>query len=115
MRVMSWNTLYGGRDSTDDRRFKLQRQVIGEIAPDILLLQECKGFEAEGNKRLYEVERELGMRGFLANAPNTGQNTAIFIGGNVAPVSFASDSAHSTMLPPWRRYAYRGSISRSHS
>ncbi len=94
MKVMSWNTLYGGRDGTDERRFNLQRQVIGEIAPDILLLQECKGFEADGNKRLYEVEQALGMRGFLAFARSTGQHTAVFIGGDVVPVSFASDSVH---------------------
>lgn len=94
MKVMSWNTLYGGFDGDDGRRFKLQAEAITEVAPDILLIQEAKRFEVDGNCRLYQVERALGMRGFLALAPHTGQNTAVFARPGIEPVSFASDSIH---------------------
>lgn len=94
MRVMSWNTLYGGWDAGNDRRFRLQAEVIGEARPDILLLQECKTFGADGGQRLHMVERALGMRGFLAPAPHTGQNTAVFLRPGVEPVAFTSDSVH---------------------
>lgn len=94
MKVMSWNTLYGGLDGEDDRRFKLQAEIVAETAPDILLLQEGKRFEADGNRRLFDVERAFGMRGFLALAPTTGQNTAVFVRPGVELVSFTSDSSH---------------------
>jgi exodeoxyribonuclease-3 len=94
VKVMSWNTLYGGLDGDDERRFKLQVETVAEVGPDILLLQEAKRFEADGNRRLYRVEQALGMRGFLALAPNTGQNTAVFARPVIEPVSFTSDSTH---------------------
>lgn len=94
MRVMSWNTLYGGWDGDDDRRFRLQREVIADVRPDVLLLQEGKRFEADGFRRFYEVEQVLAMRAFLAPAPHIGQNTAVFVRPGVEPVSFTSDSVH---------------------
>lgn len=57
-------------------------------------MQEAKRFEADGNRRLYAVEQALGMRGFLALAPHTGQNTAVFTRSHIEPVSFASDGVH---------------------
>lgn len=94
MKVMSWNTLYGGFDVNDDRRFKLQADVIANVEPDVLPLQEARHFEADGCRRLFEVEQAIGMRGFLALAPDTGQNTAVFARPGIEPVSFRSDSAH---------------------
>lgn len=94
MKVMSWNTLYGGWDGDNNRRFLLQKEVIADARPDILLLQEAKRFEADGSRRLYEVEQTLDMRGFLALAPHTGQNTAVFVRDSIKPVSFEADSAH---------------------
>ena len=94
MKVMSWNTLYGGFDGENERRFNLQAETIAEIKPDILLIQEARRFEADGNRRLYQVEQALGMRGFLALAQHTGQNTAVFARPGIEPVSFASDGAH---------------------
>lgn len=94
MKVMSWNTLYGGLDGDDDRRFRLQAEVIRTLKPDVLLLQEAKRFEADGSRRLFEVEQAIGMRGFLALVPHTGQNTAVFACPDVEPVSFSSDSVH---------------------
>jgi exodeoxyribonuclease-3 len=94
MKVMSYNTLFGGWDGDDDRRFKLQREVIAETHPDILLLQECKHFDFNGNRRLYQVEEALGMRGFLAVTPRTGQNTAVLVRSGIKPVAFQSDADH---------------------
>lgn len=90
--VLTWNTLFAGRDGTDDRRARLQIELINERRPDIFLMQEAKGFEANGNSWLYAMEHSIGMRGFLAQAPRTGQNTAIFIREPLRPLSFDSDS-----------------------
>lgn len=94
MRVMSCNTLFGGWDGDDDRRFGLQREVVAETQPDILLLQEGKQFDCNGGRRLYEVEEALGMRAFLALAPRTGQNTAILLRPGIKPVAFETDGHH---------------------
>ncbi|QTG17048.1 endonuclease/exonuclease/phosphatase family protein (plasmid) [Agrobacterium tumefaciens] len=94
MRVMSYNTLFGGLDGTDDGRYQLQVGIIRKERPDILLLQEAKAFPADGSKRLFETERHLGMRGFVAVAPATGQHTAIFIRPDLRPLHFDVDCQH---------------------
>ena len=94
MRVMSYNMLLGGWDGDDNRRFRLQCEVVAETQPDILLLQEGKQFDLNGGRRLYEVEEALGMRAFLASAPRTGQNTAILVRPGIKPVAFETDGHH---------------------
>lgn len=94
MKVMSYNTLYGGFDGNDNRRYEAQLDVIHSLSPDILLIQEAKAFDARGMKLLYETEEKINMRGFLAPAPMTGQNTAIFINPTFKPLAFESDSTH---------------------
>lgn len=102
MKVMSYNTLFGGFDGTDERvsiaeqnrRFLVQKEVVEQVNPDVLLIQEAKQFEANGYRRFYEVEAAFNRRGFLALAPHTGQNTAIFVRDGIQPVSFESDAAH---------------------
>lgn len=94
MRIMSYNTLFGGYDGADDRRARLQIEIIRKAAPDILLLQELKGFLDDGAKRLFEYERALGMRALVAAAPVTGQHTAVLIHPGIEVLSFTSDSAH---------------------
>lgn len=79
MRIMSYNTLFGGFDGGDDRRHQLQIGIVRSVDPDILLVQELKGFLDDGGKRLFEIERRFERRALVAPAPNTGQNTAIFI------------------------------------
>lgn len=92
--VLTWNTLFGGRDGSDERRAQAQTQLIREYKPDVFLMQEAKGFEANGGAWLYALEKEISMRGFLARAPRTGQNVAIFIREPLLPVSFEADDAH---------------------
>lgn len=91
---MSYNTLFGGLDGADDGRYQLQIGIIREQRPDVLLLQEAKGFSADGSRRLFETERYLGMRGFVADAPTTGQNTAIFIRPELQALHFDADFQH---------------------
>ena len=79
MRVMSYNTLFGGFDGSDDRRRNDQLTLIHNTDPDILLIQEAKGYTASGSALLYATEQALGRRGFVAEAPITGQHTAIFL------------------------------------
>jgi hypothetical protein len=77
--ILTYNTLFAGRDKADAGRADAQLRVINGVRPDIFLMQEAKGFDADGGALLYALEAQLRMRGFLAVAPRTGQNVAIFI------------------------------------
>ncbi|HJE22850.1 MAG TPA: endonuclease/exonuclease/phosphatase family protein [Methylorubrum populi] len=94
MRVMSYNILNGGFDGSDDRRFRSLLGIVGEAAPDVLLIQEARGFLASGCERLFAFERALGLRGFVAEARTTGQNTAVFVRPGIKPLAFTADDAH---------------------
>lgn len=91
--ALTWNTLFGGRDGANEHRARAQIELIREFKPDVFLMQEAKGFEANGGAWLYALEKEIGMRGFLALAPRTGQHVAIFIRKPLLPVSFDGDGA----------------------
>lgn len=92
--VLTYNTLFAGRDGSDERRARAQIGLINELSPDVFLMQEARGFDANGGARLHALEQQLGMRGFLAVAPRTGQNLAIFIREPLRAVSFDVDGAH---------------------
>lgn len=92
--VLTYNTLFAGRDGNDDRRARAQIELINECKPDVFLMQEARGFDANGGAWLYALEARIGMRGFLALAPCTGQNTAIFIREPLRPIAFSSDGTH---------------------
>jgi exodeoxyribonuclease-3 len=92
--VLTYNTLFAGRDGTNDRRARLQIDLIKRLKPDVFLMQEAKGFDAAGHELLYAFEAQTGMRGFLAIAPRTGQNVAIFIREPLTPLSFEADEAN---------------------
>jgi endonuclease/exonuclease/phosphatase family metal-dependent hydrolase len=94
MKVMSYNTLFGGFDGHDARRFDAQMKLINEVQPDILLAQELKGFTENGMERLFKMEERINMRGFIAPAVHTGQNTGVFIKPNLKPISVEIDSEH---------------------
>lgn len=94
MKVMSYNTLFGGFDGHSAGRFDAQMELIKEVQPDILLAQELKGFTENGMKRLFMMEERINMRGFIAPAPHTGQNTGVFIKPNLKSVSVEIDSEH---------------------
>ena len=77
MRLMSYNILTGGRDSGGGDRLPWIVETIQAVSPDILVLNECNGFEQDGFRTLYQLEAALGMRGVLAQA-GSGFHVALF-------------------------------------
>lgn len=92
--ILTYNTLFAGRDGADDRRAQTQIELINRVQPNVFLMQEAKGFDAGGATLLHALETRIGMRGFLAIAPRTGQNVAIFIRDPLTPLSFEADGAN---------------------
>lgn len=92
--ILTYNTLFAGRDGVDSRRADMQIDLLNSVRPDIFLMQEAKGFDAGGGALLHDLEARIGLRGFLALAPRTGQNVAIFIRDGLRPLSFDDDSAN---------------------
>jgi exodeoxyribonuclease III len=78
MRLMTYNILTGGCDGANEARFGQVCEVIRAALPDILVLNECNGFERNGFRALYRMEHELGMRGVLAQA-SSGFHVALFV------------------------------------
>jgi exodeoxyribonuclease-3 len=94
MRIMSYNLLNAGRDGARDERWRAEVEVIRDVAPNVLLLQEARQFDAAGGEALFAAEAALGVRGLLAVAPHTGQHTAVFFKPEIRPVRFDPDAAH---------------------
>lgn len=94
LRIMTYNTLFGGFDGEEGERFALQVGLIREADPDVLFVQEWRGFLANGGQRLYEAERRLGRRAFVAAAPITGQNTAVLVKPGIEVIRFEGDADH---------------------
>jgi exodeoxyribonuclease-3 len=94
LRVMTYNTLFGGFDGEDGRRFELQVDIIREADPDVLFIQEWRGFLAAGGQRLYEAERRLERRALVAVASATGQNTAVLLKPGIEVLRFEADADH---------------------
>lgn len=92
--VLTYNTLFAGRDGNDDRRSQQQIALISSVRPDVFLMQEAKGLERDGAAGFYALEDRIGMRGFMAIAPRTGQNVAIFIRDPLRAVSFEADGTN---------------------
>ncbi|SCL32694.1 Exonuclease III [Micromonospora pallida] len=64
LRVMTWNIRTGGRDRTGpDRRDRVLR-VIADQRPDVLALQELRGFDAADT--MDRFAEAVGMRAYLA-------------------------------------------------
>lgn len=94
MKVLTYNTLFGGFDGAAATRYDLLVSVIRRAKPDVLLLQELKGYLEDGARRALRFERDIGMRGFIGPAPVTGQNTGIFISPEIQPLKFEVDASH---------------------
>ncbi|MCP1645645.1 endonuclease/exonuclease/phosphatase family metal-dependent hydrolase [Pseudomonas citronellolis] len=94
LKVLTYNTLFAGRDGADTRRAAAQIGLVRELEPDVFLMQEARGFDANGGSWLYDMEHLFQMRGFLALAPRTGQHLAIFIRQPLRPLSFESDPSN---------------------
>lgn len=92
--VLTYNTLFAGRDGANDERAQAQIAFINEVRPDVFLMQEAKGLDANGGAWLHALENAIDMRGFLAVAPRTGQNLAIFVRAPLRPLTFEADGTH---------------------
>lgn len=91
---MTWNLLNGGLDPGGGTRADLHEEVLREVAPDVLLVQEARGFLDDGQRILFDRERRWGLRGFVGAAPRTGQHTAVFLRPDLVPISFRVESTH---------------------
>lgn len=94
MKILSWNTLFAGFDGHQSNRRRIQLEVINELKPDVLLMQEAKGYDLAGHSLLFETESALKMRGFLGKALHTGQHTAIFVNPSWTITAFEVDNIH---------------------
>lgn len=92
--VLTYNTLFAGYDGVDDHRACVQVDLINELTPDVFLMQEAKGLDANGQSLMFALEARIGMRGFLAIAPHTGQHVTVFIRAPLVPLRFEADSVH---------------------
>ncbi|WP_406076872.1 endonuclease/exonuclease/phosphatase family protein [Micromonospora sp. NBC_00858] len=76
LRVMTWNIRTGGRDRGGSDRWDLLVEVITAQAPDVLALQELRGFDRGG--LLAEVAGRVGMTPHLARSC-FGQPVAVLV------------------------------------
>lgn len=98
MRLMTYNVLTGGRDAEGPSRLPLIIDTIRRVNPDLLVLEECNGFEQDGYRTLYRLEKELGLRGVLAEA-HTGFHVALFSRvGQLTEVQRLSREVHHAVL-----------------
>jgi hypothetical protein len=91
---MSYNPLNAGRDSGQDTRWRTQVEMVNQVPPDVLLVQEARGFDTDGGQALFAAEHDLGMRGLLAVAARTGQHTAVFLRPGIRALRFDPDTDH---------------------
>ncbi len=82
MRVMTYNILDGGVDDDGSDRWPLLLEVINTSKPDLLVLDECSHFDANGYRNLHRMERETGLRGLLAES-TTGYHVALLVGTDI--------------------------------
>lgn len=89
MRLMTWNIRTGGGDRLD----AIARIVVAQ-APDVLALQELRGFDSAGGRRLRELAAAVGMTPWLAPSWR-GQPVAVLL----RPPGHAVTR---TAVRPWR-------------
>ncbi|WP_252395378.1 endonuclease/exonuclease/phosphatase family protein [Streptantibioticus parmotrematis] len=77
--VMFWNLHVVGfeRADGDDTRWRLQRDLVRERAPSVLMAAECWCWDLDDRALFEDARRELGMDGVLFEA-KTGCHQAIF-------------------------------------
>lgn len=94
LKVLTYNSLFGGADGSDTSRSATQIQLISKLQPDIFLMQEARSWDGDGYSLLFAMEKQIGMRGFLSPALVTGQHVVTFIREPLKPIRFTSDAAH---------------------
>ncbi|MDD9966557.1 MAG: endonuclease/exonuclease/phosphatase family protein [Myxococcales bacterium] len=76
-RFATYNILTGGLDADGGERFDALLRVLTGLRPDLLVLNECNGFDTSGGARLQRLAHELGMTARLATAAS-GYHVALF-------------------------------------
>jgi exodeoxyribonuclease-3 len=76
MRLMTYNILTGGIDDDGSSRLDALAEVVGQVRPDVLVLNECNELERDGRQNSFCLEHALGMRIVMAFA-NTSYHVAI--------------------------------------
>ncbi|MER5703319.1 endonuclease/exonuclease/phosphatase family protein [Micromonospora sp. NPDC002296] len=76
LRVMTWNIRTGGRDRTGPGRLDRVARVVAAQRPDLLAVQELRGFDSGGV--LAGFAAEVGMRPYLARSC-LGQPVAVLV------------------------------------
>ncbi len=92
-RAATYNILNGGQDKSNFSRFELITEIIRDIRPDVLVIQEAMRFSDDGNLAMHRFERETGLRGFLAVAAS-GQHVAVFLNPRLQVLATSYDVTH---------------------
>jgi exodeoxyribonuclease III len=77
---MTYNLLRGGKDGDSTARLAQACTLIRQVAPDVLVLNECSDFERDGFRTFHRLEHELGLRGLFAPA-SSGYHVALYLRG----------------------------------
>jgi exodeoxyribonuclease III len=78
LRLMTWNVKTGGIDRGRRDRFPAIAAVLHRVRPDILALQELRGFDRHGGRRMRELASAVGMTAQLASSI-FGQPVAVLV------------------------------------
>lgn len=116
IRLVTWNLLFGGREDDghgDDTRWRGQVELLRELNPDILMLQECNDWEARGQRKLHQAVNDLGMAsGVLAEAnPTTAGHrfhSAILISPRVQMRAHGADTTRYHHVAGWANIGIPG-------
>lgn len=68
MKIMSFNVLEGGIDE-EGSRIEYIKEVIKEVSPDFLALQETNKFDEDNNTLLEEVSGDIGLPHYALSPP----------------------------------------------
>lgn len=98
LRIATWNLLTGGVDSGDDSRLHKQLDALHGVDADVVGIQEANTWADGGGRRLREVERVLGMRGFLTKSNHHGCDLALLVRESAGIHVIAEEHDHG---PPW--------------
>ncbi|MFE4829897.1 endonuclease/exonuclease/phosphatase family protein [Streptomyces sp. NPDC056672] len=83
-RYVSWNLFLGGLDGASDERFRMQMEILSDLQPDVLGLQECDRWDEDNRGRLWTMADALGMepaamqRSRLGTVPVTNHTALLY-------------------------------------
>ncbi|MFF2331796.1 MULTISPECIES: endonuclease/exonuclease/phosphatase family protein [unclassified Streptomyces] len=97
IRVATYNMLDGGVDTSSTKRWKQQMEMLNEVAPDVLCLQEAKHFDAGLGQMAKATADALGMYWEIAPSASHGCHVMTLVRpGRVQFRDFEADVAEGT-------------------